>query len=372
MSNGHADLQALAHSRSDGLDPPPLVEDEDGRQVPHSQKREWGVNCPDDWFKEDSACDPNVKTVEGPKSDRNKYFAFADESKDPRLLHEMYLKLIPAYNTLWSTAWDSRMGHKSVKEKWALGWDSRREKWNSEAQWSAFYHNFRSNLPELLDRAPEEAEAAMALAGITSGAASWRSMFVGKVRFHAEPQNGGSWALARPPCELSRNSDGDLTEHIHPDFGRVLSIYKHKGPDGVYRMITRMKWFERSTHMYHNTLRCPLVSVNAASDEVDVMWPASGIVPWYCMAMPLEKTKTQNKQVMLARSWSVLRHLGFPAQPHYYPYPDLPPVVEDDVQDKCNEDLADAEDADYETESDPGSDDEEMSMDEEDYNPCDW
>lgn len=81
--------------------------------------------------------------------------------------------------------------------------------------------------------------------------------------------------------------------------------------------------------------------------------------------MPLGKSTTQ--QVMLARSWSVLRHLGFPTQPHTYPYPHLPPVVSDSVQDLEDGGMveSDAEDSDYQPESEEETEGE-ISLDAED------
>lgn len=353
MSNGHSDLQALKFSRSDGL------------EDPDPARRDPGVHCPDLWFKEEAACDPNVKAREGPPTDRRPYCPFKEGSRDARYLHEMYLKIIPGYKTLWNTAFDNCMEGKSLAQKRALGWDSRQQRFCSELESAKFYRHFRSFLPELLRRAPEQAEAEMADVGITSGGKAWSSMYVGKVQFEAEPTKGGSWVLARPLNDLSMNGDGEVIEHNHPDFGRVKAIYQHLGPDKVMRIITRMKWYKRAPRIYHETLRCPLVSTEAADDEQDIMYPASGIVPWSCIAMPLGGSATETQQVMLARSWSVLRHLGFPQQPHTYPYPALPPVVTDLEQDQHDEALADAEDDDYELESEPESDDSEASMEDE-------
>lgn len=360
MSNGHADLQAIRLSKANGM------------QHPDPKLRDPGVHCPEFWFKEESASDPNVQTKVGPAQHKKSYFRFKSDSKDPRFLHEMYCELIPAYGALWQTAFDNRMDNKSFKERWDLGWDANRMKWNSEIKFAEFYQFFRSNLLELLGRAPEAEEAAMARAGITSGAASWSSMSIGNVRFEDDGRKGGgSWVLSRPPADLSRDGDGELLEHAHPDFGQIQSIYMHEGPDGVFRLITRMKWYERVLPMYHATLRCPLVSTKAATNEVGVMWPASKIVPWVCMAMPLGKKCSQ--QVMLARSWSVLRHLGFPTQHHSYPYPHLPPVVSDKNQDRLDPIMeeTDSEDEDYDPESDENSESEEVSMDEEEFDPND-
>lgn len=213
--------------------------------------------------------------------------------------------------------------------------------------------------------------------GITHQAESWRSMHVGDVHFKAEFTNGGSWALARPDVNLSQDGDGIVNEHLHPDFGKIRGIYMHTGPDGVERLITRMKWYNRVADMYHKSLRCPQVSTVADTRGIHVMWPAVDIVPWTCAAMPLGRSQTH--QVMLARTWSVLRHLGFPSQPHLHPYPHLPAVPKPPVVRKGKGPvvpivpipppiiLTDDEDEDYEPESDVDDDDSETSLDNEEF-----
>lgn len=352
MCNGHADRQAIAFSNADGKDDPdPALRDP-------------GVHCPEFWFKEFTACVRDIKTKAGPPKDHLPRFKFTS-IKDIRHLHNMYTTVIPEYGSLWNEAVSKYLARFNAREVQLLGWDIRVQKWDTDLLWDKMFKKFRSDLPGLLEREPYPEEVEMVRFGIEWGADSFKTMTVGNVHFEARP-SGGSWALARPPVVLPGNP-GEAVLVQRPDFGQVKNVYLHKGPDQKVRLITRMKWYKRIDPMYDPLLRCPLVST-AEDVDVDVMWPASDIVPWCCMAMPLGKSETT--QVMLARSWSVLRHLGFPQQRHSYPFPGLPPVISDERQNKSVRDIiqpidTDSEDLDF----DPNS--EEDNSDSSDYDDSD-
>lgn len=313
MMNAHADLQAVFFSRSGDL-----------------REKDPGVGCPDFWYKEESACDRDIKKIQGPQQHKLGYVKFTNET-DIRPLHDMYCRIIPAFGRLWDESIENHLKPLSAVERKALGWREQTKDWNSIGQWydmwKLFRASYRRGMPGMLgDREPEDSEIAMARQGIEPGAHYYRTMKVGKVQFEAKAPEGGSWVLSRPP--LQRVVNGHVLIE-RPDFGQIINIYVHVGPDGVSRVITRMKWYKRSREMYHPTLRCPLVSTEEDKRSRDVMWCAKDIVPWTCLGMP--DLHVGGRQVMLARSWCILRHLDFPQQAHLYPYPDLDPVVPDVV-----------------------------------------
>lgn len=353
MCNGHADRQAVAFCNADGKDDP------------DPEMRDPGVHCPEFWFKEFTACVRDVKTSEGPHKDHLPRHRF--NIKEIRYLHEMYTRVIPEYGSLWTEATEKYFARFNAQELKKVGWDARVKKWETTLLWSKVFNKFRSELPDMLEREPYPEEADMVRFGIEWSANSFKSMTVGNVRFQANP-DGGSWALSRPPIVRPRTR-GEAAVVLHPDFGQVRSIYQHQGPDQKTRLITSMKWYQRVDPMYDASLRCPLVST-AEDVGVDVMWLASDLVPWHCMAMPLmtvqrnaretKLVKSKTMMVMLARSWSVLRHLGFPVQPHTYPFPDLPPVVSDAVQDEVDIIVpvdTDSDDSDWEPHSEEDNSD---------------
>lgn len=311
MMNAHADLQAVLFSKAEGL----------GR-------KDAGVGCPDFWYKEETACDRDVKTFPGPTQHKLAYTRFTTV-QDIKYLHDMYCRIIPAFGILWNEAVENYIRPMTPTQKWDFGWREQRKGFACIEQWHEMWKKFRASFRRgdpgmLVDRVATEAEMAMGRQGIEPGAHRYRSMEVGKVHFEAAEREGGSWVLSRPP--LPRMVGGRVLVE-RPDFGRIKSIYVHVGPDGERRVITRMKWYQRSVDVYHPTLRCPLVSTTEDKNTRDVMWCAKDIVPWTCLAMP--DLKVKGRQVMLARSWCVLRHLGFPQQEHTYPYTELPPVVPD-------------------------------------------
>lgn len=306
MINAYADLQVAMFSGASafsGLDIDP------------------GVQCPEYWFKEESACDRDIKTQPGPEKPlKDKEFS----EKEYRDLHKFYRKLLPDYGNLWNEAFHEVYDKLSVVEAYRAGYDKETGEWVSHATFIDFFVRFRTQLPQILGYAPEPKLLAMAAAGLCSGASSHRSMLVGKVRFKVDPVKGGSWALARPPIQMATNAEGEVIEQ--PDFGQVEGIYSHTGPDGVVRLICNMKWYEsvpEGHEIYHASLRCPVIS-QVELLGVDEFWCARDIVPWTCMAFPDPRNK--HRQIMLARSWSVLRHLGFPDQEYTYPFIGLPAV----------------------------------------------
>lgn len=297
-----------------------------GGEAMEGFEKDPGVKRPANWIREKSACKRNIETVEGPTSDNLPVHTFESSSPDYKALHDMYCKLIPAFKELWDRAVQEVVGGLSdAVAKRVYGWDNSAKDWFKHEDWLRMWRKFRGELPEILGRRPEAGEEAFAKQGIKQDAAAFQSMFVGNVRFKADDVFGGSWALARPAKKMAKDDNGEVIEI--PYFGQILNVFKHIGPDQVVRIICKMKWYKQvaeGTDIYHPTLLCPMISRHVLKD-VDVMWCAKDIVPWTCFAMPVLRHPQKN-QVMLARSWSVLRHLGFPPMPRRYPYTHLPPV----------------------------------------------
>lgn len=288
------------------------------------------VEYPEYWSKEDYIKDLACPVEAGAIGPRSGTFS----EKELMQFHEMYCRIIPAWGALWEEALGKYLETKTPQQIFQMGIRNRRGsklRWVEVKDWYAVWQTFRGpdGLATMLGRAPTAVEQAMVTTGIERTCAQHKSADVGPVRFKPE-----SWVLARP--DQSKMRRGKTKEA--PQFGRVKNFYNHKGPDGVHRLVARMAWHDTvpdGTELYHAEMRCPLISTEVVKDSY-VMWPVQDIVPLVCMAEPDLDVPAGSpaRLVMLARSWSPLKHLGFKRQWHLYPYPDLPDLVSSDTEEE--------------------------------------
>lgn len=299
MINSYADLQAIMFEISLG----------------HASA---SVEFPDFWCKEDYIADVDCPVEAGPKLANGKNL----NREDIRYLHDLYCRILPEFRALWEEALHNHVSHLDDNAVVKLGLDTRGRviQFESTAAFYRMYEMFLQGLEGMLGREPTLEETKMVKQGIKWGSVEYRNVDIGPITFKP-----GSWALARPdPRRMRRGRTREA-----PQFGKILNIYSHIGPDGDWRLVARMAWHDTvaaGTELFHGLVRAPLISAHRRDINKDrfVMWQIKDIVPIPCLAE--RDFDDDSRLIMLARTWSGLRHLGFQKQLHNHPYPDLDPL----------------------------------------------
>lgn len=251
--------------------------------------------------------------------------------QDLNHLHNMYCKLIPVFQEAWELAINTYYASLTAAERTSRGLvtegravkfvafvDEAKGPQTAYHAWYKMWKLCRKDLEGLIGEAPSsEVHAMVAEVGISSLARQHDFVEVGPVRFTSGIRDG-DWAMARPPLVM-QNAEGEML--AQPEFGRVQGVFEHEGPDGKTEVVVRMQWFQgvpEGQELYHPEMRIPMISKLVRRDDIDVMWLAKDLIPLRCWAA--RDWDVAARQVMLARTWSVLRVLGFPVQP----YPDHP------------------------------------------------
>lgn len=313
MINSYADLQAIMFEISLG-------------------NASASVEFPEFWCKEDYIVDLDCPVEAGPKVASGRKL----DQEDIRYLHDLYCRILPDFGALWEEALHNYVSRLDEDEIFDAGLDTRGRviKFESTQAFYDIYKMFLRNLEEMLGRDATDNEKAMVKHGIKWGSEEYKSADIGPIKFKP-----GSWALARP--DQSRMNRRGKTREA-PQFGKILNIYSHIGPDGEWRLVARMDWHDTvaaGSELFHNLVRAPLISTERRDILKDrfVMWQMKDIVPIPCLAE--RNFDDPSSLIMLARTWSGLAHLGFQKQNHHHPFEGLiPNIVESDSDESEDED----------------------------------
>lgn len=307
MINSYADLQAIMFEISLG-------------------NASSSVEFPEFWCKEDYIVDVDCPVEAGPKLATGRKL----DQEDIRYLHDLYCRILPDFKSLWEEALNNYVSGLDENEIKHLGLDVRGRvvRFETTRAFYDMYKMFLQKLEDMLGRDPTEEEKAMVKQGIKWGSVEYRSVDIGPIKFKP-----GSWALARP--DKSRMNRRGKTREA-PQFGKILNIYSHIGPDGEWRLVVRMDWHDTvaaGKELFHDLVRAPLISSRRRDITRDrfVMWQVKDIVPIPCLAE--RNFDDDSSLIMLARTWSGLTHLGFQKQDHHHPYEGMIPDLESSEDD---------------------------------------
>lgn len=271
---------------------------------------------PPHWSPEQYVSDRNIKLTTPDTQPVSGFFTDKLELLD---LHTMYCKVIPAFKQSWEAAINAHYDRLTETQRIHQGIfredGSTQTHCRDTEAWFDLWCLCRKDLGDMLGYAPSaEAISMIEKVGLNKGKFMRHAYVeIGPVRFTADLKEG-EWAMARPPVVM-QNADGEMI--TQPEFGRVQSIYELKGPDGKFCVAIKMQWFEgveEGEDLYHPLLRTPLIGKKPRADRIDIMWLAQDLIPIRCWAA--RDYDVPARQIMLTRSWGILRHLGFPVQPY--------------------------------------------------------
>lgn len=272
------------------------------------------------WCPEQYVLDRDIPLTTPDVQAQGRLFTRADDLFD---LHSMYSQLFPEFGEACKLAVNSYYETLTASQQNALTmWldpDDGCVKFRRAEGWLKVWSLCRRGIAEMSGVPPsEEVVRMIEVIGIVGDYVPHKYVKVGPVRFTADMRDGeGDWALSRPPLVM-RDAEGEMI--TQPEFGRVKAVYTHMGPNEKVEVVVRMEWYQNvavGEDLYHPLQRNPLVGLVPRRDRRDVMWLAKDLIPLICWAAPdYDRPSGLSRQIMLSRSWGVLRVLGFPPPAH--------------------------------------------------------